>query len=92
MRAVSFSLSGGLDAAHDFLDRLRLVHVAASLGGVESLVSLPLETSHHNQTPAERAARGIDDGLVRLSLGIEDPDDLIRDISEALGAGPSKPL
>jgi cystathionine gamma-synthase len=89
---VSFSLSGGLDAAHRFLGRLKRVHVAASLGGVESLVSLPLETSHHNQTPAERAARGIDDGLVRLSLGIEDPEDLIRDVSEALAPGGPRPL
>ncbi|HUI38465.1 MAG TPA: aminotransferase class I/II-fold pyridoxal phosphate-dependent enzyme, partial [Thermoplasmata archaeon] len=81
---VAFSLVGGLDAAHRFLDRLRLVHVAASLGGVESLVSLPSETSHHNLTPAERAARGIDEGLVRLSVGIEEADDLVRDLTEAL--------
>jgi cystathionine beta-lyase/cystathionine gamma-synthase len=88
---VAFSLSGGLESAHRFLDRLRLVHVAASLGGVESLVSLPMETSHAHLSPDERAARGLDDGLVRLSLGIEEPDDLLRDLSNALVGEAGRP-
>ncbi len=83
---VSISVAGGLDAARRFLHRLRLVHIAASLGGVESLASIPGETSHRHLSPAERAARGIPEGLVRLSLGLEDPADLVRDISEALDA------
>ena len=81
---VSLSIRGGRAAAHRFLHRLRLVHVASSLGGVESLASLPVETSHRALGPSELAARGIDDGLVRLSLGIEDGDDLVRDLTEAL--------
>ncbi|EQD58828.1 Cys/Met metabolism, pyridoxal phosphate-dependent enzyme [mine drainage metagenome] len=69
-----------------FLARLRIVQVAASLGGVESLVSVPAETSHRHLTATELAARGIDPGLVRLSLGIEEPADLVRDLGDALDA------
>ncbi|HEV2428393.1 MAG TPA: aminotransferase class I/II-fold pyridoxal phosphate-dependent enzyme [Thermoplasmata archaeon] len=83
---LALSLRGGRAAAHRFLHRLRLVHVAPSLGGVESLASLPSETSHVGLTEAERSRRGIDEGLVRISLGIEDPDDLVRDLTEALGS------
>jgi cystathionine beta-lyase/cystathionine gamma-synthase len=83
---LSVSLAGGSAAVERFLRGLRIVHVAASFGGVESLASVPRRTSHSHLTPAELAARGIDDGLVRLSLGIEEPDDLIRDLTEALDA------
>ena len=81
---VSISLKGGAAAVEPFLRHLRFVHVAASLGGVESLVSVPRETSHRHLTPIQLASRGIDDGLVRLSLGIEDSADLVRDVTEAL--------
>lgn len=83
---IAFVVPGGLAATHRFMRRLRLIHVASSLGGVESLVSVPRETSHQQLTDEERRARGIDDGLIRISLGIEDPDDLIRDISAGLDA------
>jgi cystathionine beta-lyase/cystathionine gamma-synthase len=83
---VSISLKGGAPATEQFLSHLRFVHVASSFGGVESLVSVPRMTSHRHLSAAERASRGIDDGLVRLSLGIEDPDDLVRDVTEALDA------
>lgn len=83
---VSVVVRGGLPAARRLLHGLRWFHVASSLGGVESLASLPAETSHRSLSPEERAARGIDDGLVRLSLGIEDPDDLVRDLVRALDA------
>jgi cystathionine beta-lyase/cystathionine gamma-synthase len=63
---------------------LRIVQVASSLGGVESLVSVPRETSHRPYSDRERADLGIDDGLVRLSIGIEEPNDLLRDLREAL--------
>jgi cystathionine gamma-synthase len=85
---VSLSLKGGAPAAERFLSGLRLVHAAASLGGVESLVSVPRRTSHRHLSAEELAARDIDEGLVRLSLGIEDPEDLVRDITEALDALP----
>jgi cystathionine gamma-synthase len=81
---VTLSLNGGAEAAERFLRRLRFVHAASSLGSVESLASVPAITSHRHLSPAERERRGIDDGLVRLSLGIEDPEDLVRDMTEAL--------
>jgi len=81
---VSFDLRGGAEAVRRFLHRLRFVEVASSLGGVESLVSVPRETSHRRLDAAERARLGIGDGLVRLSVGIEEAADLIRDLNEAL--------
>ena len=81
---VAISLKGGVDAAERFVHRLRFVHSAASLGGVESLASVPALTSHRHLSSEERTRRGIDDGLVRFSFGIEDPEDLVRDLTEAL--------
>ena len=84
---VTLELEGGLPAAERFYDRLRLVARAASLGGVESLASLPVHTSHYG-LPAEKLREaGIDPGMVRLSLGVEDADDLIADVEGALGDG-----
>jgi cystathionine beta-lyase/cystathionine gamma-synthase len=83
---VTFVLAGGLPAAERFYDHLRLVARAASLGGVESLVSLPLHTSHHGFTPEQLAAAGIDPGMVRLSVGVEDVEDLMEDLDQALAA------
>lgn len=81
---LSFELRGGLDAAKRFADRLRLVKLAPSLGGVDSLVSHPIFTSHAALSPEERRRTGIGDGMVRLSLGIEDAEDLIADLTQAL--------
>ncbi|HEV8049170.1 MAG TPA: aminotransferase class I/II-fold pyridoxal phosphate-dependent enzyme [Thermoplasmata archaeon] len=81
---VAIELRRGQSAVQRFLKRVRLVHVAASLGGVESLASVPRETSHRGLSDADALARGIVPGLVRLSLGIEEADDLVRDLSEAL--------
>jgi cystathionine beta-lyase/cystathionine gamma-synthase len=83
---LAFTIAGGLPAARAFLDHLHLVQVAASLGSVESLVSLPLETSHAHLSEEERRRRGIEDGLLRLSVGIEEAADLRRDIFGALDA------
>ncbi|MBL8466424.1 trans-sulfuration enzyme family protein [Methyloversatilis discipulorum] len=66
-------------------DRLRLIKLAPSLGGVESLVTQPCTTTHHGIAPEERARRGIPDSMLRLSIGIEDADDLIADLVQALG-------
>ncbi len=83
---VSFEVAGGLIGARKFMASLKIPAVAASLGGVESLVTLPVETSH-SSIPAEgRKAMGIEDGLVRFSCGIEDSQDLINDIDNALDA------
>ena len=82
---VGLTLSGGAAGAERFLKRLKLVTHAPSLAGVESLVSEPRLTSHRQLTPDERAALGFPDGFVRLSCGIEDADDLIADLDQALG-------
>jgi cystathionine beta-lyase/cystathionine gamma-synthase len=81
---VSVSLKGGAAVAERFLHRLRFVHVASSLGGVDSLASVPGLTSHRHLAPEELERRGIDPGLIRFSFGIEEPDDLVRDLTEAL--------
>src|SRR5581483_1496655 len=81
---ISVSLKGGKDAALKLLKGTRLFSLAESLGGVESLIGHPA-TMTHASIPAEvRQARGIDDGLVRLSVGIEDADDLQEDLAAAL--------
>lgn len=81
---VSFELVGGGEAADRFVAGLGTIQVAPSLGGVESLVSQPRFTSHRAMSSEERAAAGIADGFVRLSIGIEDVRDLERDIAQAL--------
>jgi cystathionine gamma-lyase/cystathionine beta-lyase/cystathionine gamma-lyase/homocysteine desulfhydrase len=81
---VSFDL-GSRDAAKRFLDSLRLFTLAESLGGVESLAGHPASMSHASLSPDERAARGIGEGLVRLSCGIEEVEDLLADLADALG-------
>ena len=82
---VGVTLKGGTTAAERFLRRLRLFIHAPSLAGVESLVSDPRITSHKGQSPEQLAGAGIAEGFVRLSCGIEDPEDLIADLEQALG-------
>ena len=84
---VSFVHEGDALATAAIVDRLRLFAIAASLGGVESLVTQPVTTTHHDLDAAERERRGIVGGLVRLSCGLEDPEDLIADLAQALSAG-----
>ena len=81
---VSFVYDGDAAATAAVVDRLGLFSIAASLGGAESLVTQPITTTHHGMTPVERERRGIVDGLVRLSCGLEDADDLIADLRQAL--------
>jgi len=83
---VGVELSGGARAAERLLRALRIVTHAPSLGGVETLVSEPRFTSHAALTPEERASAGIPDGFLRLSLGLEDPEDLIEDLARGLAA------
>jgi cystathionine beta-lyase/cystathionine gamma-synthase len=82
---VSFEVAGGLDGARRVYDRLRLIARAASLGDVASLMTHPATFSHPGLTPDERVAAGIADGLLRLSVGLEDPADLIEDLTQAIG-------
>jgi cystathionine beta-lyase/cystathionine gamma-synthase len=81
---VCIDLGGGYDRAARFFDRLTIIKRAASLGGVESLCSLPILTSQWGHTDEELARAGVTPSMVRLSIGLEDPDDLLADINQAL--------
>jgi cystathionine gamma-synthase len=81
---LSFALHGGFDAVQQFLPRLRYANLAANLGAVETVAGPPATTSHVESTPEERAASGIPEALIRYSVGIEDVDDLIADLRQAL--------
>jgi cystathionine beta-lyase/cystathionine gamma-synthase len=81
---LAIELAGGGEAADRFIRRLSLITHAASLGGVDTLVSEPRYTSHGHLTSDERAAIGIPDGFLRISVGIEDAEDLIADLEQAL--------
>jgi cystathionine gamma-lyase len=82
---VSFFIRGGLEAARRCLERCRIFAIAESLGGVESLVDHPGIMTHASVPADQRAALGINDSLIRLSVGIEDVEDLIADLEQALG-------
>ena len=86
---VSFKLKGGFESVRDFLPRLRYAHLAANLGSVETIAGPPATTSHIELTPEERESLGIPEGLVRYSVGIEDTEDLIADLGQALSAAPN---
>ena len=83
---LSFSLVGGFDVVKAFVPRLHYAHAAANLGAVETIVGPPATTSHVECTAEERAAMGIPESLIRYSAGIEDTDDLIADLQQALAA------
>jgi cystathionine gamma-synthase len=81
---LSFMLAGGFESVKRVLARLQLAHRAANLGAVETIAGPPATTSHVECTAEERAAMGIPEGLIRYSVGIEDADDLIADLTQAL--------
>ncbi|KAF8835181.1 hypothetical protein BDN67DRAFT_1072518 [Paxillus ammoniavirescens] len=81
---VSFRIKGGASEAKKFLTSTRLFTLAESLGGVESLAELPAEMTHGSIPEAERTLLGIGDNLIRLSVGVEEADDLVRDVEQAL--------
>jgi cystathionine beta-lyase/cystathionine gamma-synthase len=81
---VCFEAKGGYDAASRFFDRLQVIQRAASLGGVESLCSLPVLTSQYGLTDEQLASAGVTRGMVRLSIGLEHIDDLLADLDQAL--------
>jgi cystathionine beta-lyase/cystathionine gamma-synthase len=82
---VCFDLDGRFDRAEAVFDRLQLVKRAASLGGVESIASLPVLTSHWGYGEEQLRAADVSRGMVRLSIGLEDPGDVIADLDRALG-------
>jgi cystathionine beta-lyase/cystathionine gamma-synthase len=81
---VCVDVKGGQAAAYRVFDRLGVIKRAASLGGVESLCSLPVLTSHVGLNDTELAQAGVTRGMMRLSIGLEDPEDLIADLRQAL--------
>ena len=81
---MSFDLDGGRQAVQRMMDRFRLVTFAASLGGVETTISYPEITSHRGLSAAERAELGVTPGTVRVSVGIEDPRDIVEDFAQAI--------
>ncbi len=83
---LSFSVKGGLEEARKFLRSLRLARPAPSLGGTETLVTIPALTASSHIPPSDRRELGIEDSLIRVSVGLEDPDDLIEDFSRALSS------
>ena len=81
---VAFEVEGGKTAAFRFQDALKLVKISNNLGDAKSLITHPATTTHQRLTAAARAELGITDGLLRLSCGLEHPDDLIEDLVAAL--------
>jgi cystathionine gamma-synthase len=81
---LTIEVKGGGEAATRVADRLKLFALAPSLGGAESLVTQPCTTTHHGLSAEERARRGISDAMLRLSIGLEDAEDLIDDLNRAL--------
>jgi methionine-gamma-lyase len=84
---VCFEVPGGLAGASSVFDRLRIIRRATSLGCVNSLVSLPVDTSHYNYSDEELHRAGVTAGMLRLSVGLEDVADLVEDLDQALGFG-----
>ena len=81
---IAFELPGGVPAAYRFLNSLQLIKLAVSLGSTESLAQHPATMTHSEATHEENCAAGVTDGLVRISVGVEHPDDLILDVNQAL--------
>lgn len=81
---LAFEIEGGVEAGMRFCDALELAWIATSLGGTHTLVGHAASTTHRQMDPAARRAAGIADGLVRVSVGLEDVEDLIEDFQRAL--------
>jgi methionine-gamma-lyase len=81
---LAFELKGGLKAGAAMMDRVRVATLAVSLGNVDTLIQHPASMTHSSVPAAERQAMGISDGLVRLSVGIENVEDLIADLDQAM--------
>ena len=81
---VAFDLKGGKEAAFRFCNALEIVLISNNLGDAKSIATHPATTTHQRLSPEQRAGLGISDGLIRLSVGIEDPEDLVADLLQAL--------
>jgi O-succinylhomoserine sulfhydrylase len=83
---VTFELTGGQPAAHRFLNALKLIDISNNLGDAKSLATHPATTTHRAMGAEGREEIGVTDGMVRLSIGLEDPQDLVDDVTQALAA------
>ncbi|MBA4354396.1 MAG: O-succinylhomoserine sulfhydrylase, partial [Novosphingobium sp.] len=81
---LSFHLDGGREQAHALLDALELIDISNNIGDSRSLMCHPASTTHHGVGPETRADMGVGEGMLRLNVGLEDPDDLIADLDQAL--------
>jgi O-succinylhomoserine sulfhydrylase len=81
---IAFEVAGGKDGVYRVLNRLKLIRISNNLGDAKSLIVHPATTTHQRFTPEVRAGMGVSDGLIRLSIGLEHPDDLIADLEQAL--------
>jgi len=86
---IAFELKGGHEAGRKMMDSLAMIHRAVSLGDTETLIQHPASMTHSTYTPEERAAHGISEGLIRLSVGLEEVEDIIADLEQALPNVPS---
>ena len=82
---VAFELKGGIKAGRKFLDTLKIVSLSANLGDTRTIATHPASTTHSKLTEEERLATGITPGLVRVSAGLENVDDIIEDLRQAIG-------
>ena len=83
---IAFEVPGGKAAAYRLLNALRLIRISNNLGDAKSLIVHPATTTHQRFTPEVRASMGVTDGMIRLSIGLEHPDDLIADLKQGLAA------
>jgi methionine-gamma-lyase len=81
---MSFELKGGLQAGKDFIDKLNMCVRAVSLGTLDTLISHPASMTHSGLSPEEREKYGINDGLIRMSVGIENIQDILNDLDQSL--------
>ena len=81
---IAFGIKGGLEAGKEFIDNLELLSLLANIGDAKSLVIHPASTTHQQLTPEEQEATGVTPDLIRLSIGLEDVEDIIADIDQAL--------
>lgn len=81
---ISFEISGGIEAGRNFFNKIKLCSLSANLGDTRTIVTHPASTTHSKLAPEDRLAVGITDGLVRVSVGLEHPDDVISDLKQAL--------
>ena len=82
---VTFELKGGIEAGRNFLNSLQMISLTNNLGDSRTIASHPASTTHSKLSLEERAAVGITDGLIRISIGLENAEDILEDILQALG-------